>query len=452
MFKKSLLALALITAASSGIANAGTIAVTGGSTNVSLEGNLNVNGGNSVLAAADGGAVVLTTATAYIINDLVTVTVSGAAFNVATTPTLTPANAGTVFSFVDFSGTNTARFRVTTQDEVSGELITFGGYALKTTGAIDKAKVEFSTTAISTNSLIGAYDAAKAVETFAFRSQLVNTITPLNGEVSTGKGRAEFTTSPNQDVLKVASVDNVTDVDGITFTKVTHTIKGNFSFVSDYDLAVNGGNADGDMDAAEIANAFTTTLGAAVGGADGVVYTLNALLSELTVTDTLAGGLDADISVEVNNLGLAAGGSVITAPQSFTISSVATDGTSSISLSEKSAGKFTLDGSSTDIAFMPFGSDYAQSITVTNNGTVVGAITVTLVSGGMTYTTALVAESAAKTVTNISKEVSDFAIASGVTGNASVNVTTNSPGVEVKGIYYHKPTQDRVLVGENTTN
>jgi len=108
---------------------------------------------------------------------------------------------------------------------------------------------------------------------------------------------------------------------------------------------------------------------------------------------------------------------------------------------------FQLNGSSDDIAFLPFGTAYALSITVTNTGTLAGAIVVDLISGGTTFSTTLIAEAEGMAVTNISKEVTDFAAASGIVGNASIKVVVNAPedAIAVKGLYYHKASQDRVL-------
>jgi len=96
---------------------------------------------------------------------------------------------------------------------------------------------------------------------------------------------------------------------------------------------------------------------------------------------------------------------------------------------------------------MPFGSEYAQSITVANRGSVEGAITVTLKAEGKTYTKELTQMAAANSVTNISLEVAAFAKESGITGNAHVNVVVNAPSsnIGVKGVYYHKASADRVL-------
>lgn len=108
------------------------------------------------------------------------------------------------------------------------------------------------------------------------------------------------------------------------------------------------------------------------------------------------------------------------------------------------AGAWSLNGTSKDITFMPFGSAYAQSITVTNRGTVVGEIEVVLTYNGKNYTKTLTAVAAAKSVTDISKEVAAFAKASGITGNANVKVIVNSPSVDVDAVYYSKKDADRV--------
>lgn len=436
MFKKSLLALALAGAALSGAANAATI-TSGGTKAIALEGNLNANLGNSILAPADlTSALTTTVGTAYIVNDVVTFTVSGATFDITSTPTLVGGSA--TYNFIDYSGTNIARFRVAVADASAADTIVLAGWSLKTAGAADKSKITFTSTALSSNATIGAYDTtATAADSFTFGKQLTTTTTKLNGEVSTGKGRAEFTSSANQDVLTIANVNNA-GVDALTINKAVHVVTGNFSYVIDYDATANGGDADGVMDAGEIASAVTNT------GCTSGVVTFNTGLTALTMTDT--GGIAASCAIELNNVGNAAGGSVIVSPQSFTVASTYTDASSNaITVGASGAGSFTLDGSGADIAFLPFGSEYAQSITVTNSGTVVGAITVDLTAAGTTYTKTLTAIADAKSVTNISLEVAAFAAESGITGNARVNVTVNAPNTVVKAVYYHKADGDRVL-------
>jgi hypothetical protein len=440
MFKKSLIALAFAGVAVSGAANAATI-TSGATAAVALEGNLNANLGNSTLAPGDAtAALTTTTGTAYIINDVVQFTVSGASFDTTATPTLAGGTA--TYNFIDYPDANTVRFRVAVADATAGDAIVFAGWSLKTAGATHGSKVTFKSSALSSNASIGAYDAtATGADSFQFARQLTTTITALNGEVSTGNGRAQFTTNPNQDVLTIANTDNG-GVDALTVAKAVHVVTGDFSWLMDYDAVANGGDGDGVLEAAELAVGVTDT------GCTSAVATLNSSMTELTITDT--GALAASCAIELNNVGNAAGGSAITAPQSFTVASTYTDAGSNPISASASAGAFTLDGSVGKTAFMPFGSAYSQSITVTNNGSVVGAITVDLVQDGVKYTKELTATSAAKSVTDISKEVQAFAAESGVTGNASVTVTTNAPGIVVEAIYYHKASMDRVLVP--TTN
>lgn len=452
MFKKTLIALAL-----TGFAGAASAAatITIAPQAIALEGNSIASVGGSVVEGTDlTGGIKIAAGTAYIVNDLIYVTVSGATFDTTVAPTASATTAGTGdANFVDFADANTARFRVTTADWAAADDLTVTGFKLKTTGATKDTVIKFGAKAVSVNPLIGDYDKATAATAFTFEPQVVATLTKLDGEVSTAKGRAEFTTNPNQDVLKVAYTNAEAAIDNLDIAKITHVISGNFSYAMDYDLAANGGNANGKLDAAEVAAAFTTTLGVAAAGADSVAYTLNDTMTELTATHTVVGdvtttdGLDADISIQLNNVGNAAKGSVLQAPQSFTLASTVSSASTSYAMGSVSAGSWTLDGSTDDIELMPFGSEYAQSITVANRGSVEGAITVTLKADGKTYSKELSQVAAANSVTNISLAVAAFAAESGITGNAHVNVVVNAPdaNIGVKGVYYHKASADRVL-------
>ncbi|MBB1384978.1 hypothetical protein H5119_05365 [Pseudoalteromonas sp. SG45-5] len=435
MFKKTLLALALTGVA--GVANAGELTVAGGSKNISIEGNATTAAAGK-LQAADFGDVTLDVGSDYIVNDLVVVTVSGATFDKTVTPTAVPTAGTATFSFVDFSSDNTVRFRVSTANHLAANDITIAGFQLLSGSPANKQKVQFSSNAISVNPLIGNYDAAKAVDLGMFVNQVAYTVTKLDGVVATGKGRAEFTTGLT-DVLTLAATNDSAAIDGITLTKETHVIKGNFSYLADYDLAANGGDADGVVEAAELANAFTTT------GFGAAKLSVDKGLSTLTITDATLPA--ASSTVTFNVIGATKKGSVITAPQSFTVESSVADATTTIPFSAVSAGSWTLDGSTDDIELMPFGSEYSQSITVANRGTVEGVITVTLKADGKTYVKELTQVASANSVTNISLEVAAFAAESGVTGNAHINVVVNAPAanIGVKGVYYHKKSADRVL-------
>lgn len=438
MFKKTLLALALTSVA--GVASAGTVAVTT-TKNISIEGNATTANAGKV-SAADLGTITINPASDYITNDLLVVTVAGAKFDKTSTPkavsTLATASGPAVFDFVDFSDDNTARFRVSQNDHSKADDITVSGFDLLSGTPSDKQKVTFASNAISVNPLIGNYDTSKAVEVAQYVNQVKYTITKLDGVVATGKGRAQFD-SGLSDTLTLAASNDTTAVDALTLTKEEHVIKGNFSYLADYDLAANGGDADGVVEAAELANALTTT------GFGSPVLSVDAGLTTLTIKDASLPA--ASSTVKFNVVGQKDGGSVISAPQSFTIDSSAADASTTITLATASAGSWTLDGSTDDIELMPFGSEYAQSITVANRGTVEGAITVTLKADGKTYSKELSQAAAANSVTNISLAVAAFAAESGITGNAHVNVVVNAPkgNIGVKGVYYHKASADRVL-------
>ncbi|TMO67090.1 hypothetical protein CWC18_01395 [Pseudoalteromonas aurantia] len=441
MFKKSLLALAL--AGVSVASNAATIGTAG--KNVSLEGNKLL--GLSVLETGDLNAVVVDTGAEYIVNDVVQFTISGAEFDTTVNATATPSSVanGASFAFVDYPSATTVRFRVSTRNNPNSAdgNITLAGFKLKTGSAADKGTIKVSSKAISVNPSIGDYDVSKDATIATFKTQLSSALTKFDGEVSTSKGRKEFTNNGStlKDALVTTFTNNSSDVDAITFSKVTHVLKGDFSYAIDYDA-----DKSGKLSAAELlgaGKAFTITA-----ADDTATASINDALTELTLVQTVVNSTVDNVTLTANVKGEAAKGSVITAPQSFTLASTAVNAgsTASVVIAAKDAGKFTLDGSNDDITFMPFDSQYAQSINVTNTGTVVGAITVSLTANGSTYAKTLTATAAAKAVTNISAEVKAFAAEKGITGNAHVNVVVNAPSgnISVDAIYYHKADADRV--------
>lgn len=446
MFKKTLVALAL-----SGLSTAALAAdVTGANDQVSVEGALNA--GELVVdptvtpAKTDITAPAFKQGSEYIVNDVVAITVSGAKFDTTVDPVLSTSGTNATFAFVDYQGDNVARFRVSTANSAKGDTLTLTKFTIDTEGATAKTKVSFSSKAISVNPSIGEYDKSKATSTapaFTYVSQLTAELTKFNGIITTSKGRQEFTDGL-KDVLTVDLTNNSGAKVPLTFTKLTHVLKGSdFSFAMDFDA-----DKDGKLSAAELGNALTiaSTAGAT---ADTFAAKLNDNMTELTITQTIdSNTAEVDsFSVTANVKGQAAKGSVLT-KQSFTIESTAvTASTGTASIPAASAGAWTLDGSSDDIELMPFGTEYAQSITVANRGTVEGAITVTLKAEGKTYTKELTQMAAANSVTNISLEVAAFAKESGITGNAHVNVVVNAPkdNIGVKGVYYHKASADRVL-------
>ena len=213
-------------------------------------------------------------------------------------------------------------------------------------------------------------------------------------------------------------------------------------------------DGDAGIDAGELAAAF-----AATGAADTYTSAIDAAGTKITVTvaDAAAANTVEAMTATFTNAGLSVTATpnsklptqVITLDSTIKYNTAAPAAATKVTATAQAAGSWTLNGSNDDIAFLPFGSDYAQSITVTNTGSVAGAITVDLTAGGKTYTKTLTAVADAKSVTNISLEVAAFAAASGITDNARIKVVVNAPDanneIQVKGLYFHKPTTDRVL-------
>jgi hypothetical protein len=251
-------------------------------------------------------------------------------------------------------------------------------------------------------------------------------------EIDVEEGRKEFTdgatpkVNSSTDSVTVAIADATGDIDLLNAVAVAgtadYTLSGDFTFLdADSSGAIDAGMTLSGTNAAGLqSTSFTNVAGAAAPQAFTVATDASVVLK--TQTFTASAGLDYNTAT--------AGAAV-----------------SKFSASGFAAGSWSLNGSSDDIAFLPFGNEYAQSITVTNIGSVVGEITVELTAEGTTYTTTLAATAAAKSVTNISTEVANFATASGITGNARISIVVNAPtaDIAVKGLYFHKATQDRVL-------
>jgi hypothetical protein len=129
-----------------------------------------------------------------------------------------------------------------------------------------------------------------------------------------------------------------------------------------------------------------------------------------------------------------------------------TSGTTTLDSKSDTFKSWTLNGSDVTIPYLPFGSAYAQSITMTNSGSVVGDITATFTANGKTYDAVSVGTAAAKSVTNVGSAVNAAATALGLK-DAQVQLTVTSPStdIEVVAIYYSKADGDRVQTYSSNT-
>lgn len=454
MLKKSLIAIAL--ASVSTVATAGTVSLNDDTTfaavtaaDISVEGyaaasNKKLEAGNGL--AADS-LVTIKADTAYVANDVVLLTVENGTFDTTvTSPTVTTAATvagaadGTAkASVLDYLNSTTLRLRLGDAIVKDG-VIRVAGLKITPTSASDKDAVKLNSSVLSSNATIGTYDKGTAVTVAEFSQQfVVGTVTKFNGEVSTGKGRQEFTGSSNLADQVAAPISTTAALAlALTATEVNYTLEAsNLSFAADYDLAVNGGNADGKLSDAELKKAFVTPAAATQ------TLSMNAGYTALSIKDTASAGVDLTATV----IGNAKGGAELTAPQGFNLTAKVKHSGGEFTakgLDAASVGAWSLDGSSGDVKFMPFGSQYAQSVTVTNSGTVVGEITAEIFFNGSKFSKTLTATAAANSVTNISSEVAALAAENSVVGDARVRITVNAPNCNVNAVYYHKADADRV--------
>jgi len=349
----------------------------------------------------------------------VVVTFDGATLSASSDAKLAASNAGVNVGKVAYPNATTIEFPITTAAANALDTMTLSDVVLSVDG---------SSNVVMT---IKAISSVAGVEIDSASGVIAAYVDEYSAKVSKGKGFAKqinvasarklFTDGTSSDTATVTVTDLTTDHGDTSASlgagDVVVTLKGDFSFL---DL-----NADGKVDAKDVGSSITGTL---------------AKDLQSTVVKAAAAG-DQTFTV-------ATGGKVTLPAQSYTadvavaytnsLGAVGSDTTSGLN-----AGKWTLNGDQTDIAFMPFGSQYANSITVTNMSALAGEITVTLTDGGKSVS-AEVGVAAAKSVTQIGKEVAALAAANGMT-QANVNVVVNATNTTVVGVYYSKADGDRVL-------
>ena len=289
----------------------------------------------------------------------------------------------------------------------------------------------------ATNTTIGDYAQGSAKKSILIKSELANakvvpTTGAIDGVIDVANERKQFATTPLLDVLTL----DTTTTTGITKLAISSltwdiTLTGDLTKLdTDGDLKLETG--EGSVVASQAAS---TKVAADLG---------SVLFKGVTA--------NAARTFTINLPATAANRSVLT-KQSFSASIAAnytaTTAKTDVSVITNAAvGSWSLNGSGDDVAFLPFGSAFSQSVTVTNTGTVEGEITIDLTSAGSTHTTTLVSTAAAKSVTDISAEVRAYAAEKGVTGNARLNIVVNSPStqIEVKAVYYSKSDNDRAVM------
>jgi len=448
MFKKSLLAASII------LTTAGASAAV--LDNASSSGNTSVYGVEYIANEATGVVVPtvnVTLGAQYSVGDIVSITLSGADIDLTNSVpagNFTAATTETLVLGLLSTSASTATFRVTAASgdhSAATNVVAFSGFKATAASLVDGGTTSFTYAAETSTGIdidsasTNTYKILKGVEEYVAKHAA--STDKFDATVSTGSLRTNFGTGVYADTTLVSfpgytllagEADYASHVaTAVTTSKVT--VMGDFSFLDT--------NGDGKIDATDaITNPIVKT-----GAAASVAWATD--LQSVVITGPAA-FTDAGVIVTAAN----AAGDTTIIDQTFTSSTELTypakTGTGK-KTTALTSGEWDLDGSSAKTNFMPFGAEYAQSITVTNSGSVEGAITVDLFFNGTKYTKTLTATSSAKSVTNISLEVAAFAAESGVDGNAQVTITTNAPSIKVEAVYYHKSSADRVLVPTSNT-
>jgi len=451
MFKKSLLATALMVAAFNSSAAVNAIA----GVNVSQEGSAgaaNITVPNSVV----------TLAAEYTVGDTVTFTVSGASFDtVGSTPVLTAALGGgdTATTGLLSSTASAVTFRITAQTDgtvpnngviFTGGTFTLSGMKLTTASTIDAVGDITVTYSASTSTGITIDSAATNADVAAtVVAQFSSSVTiPANGIIDVNNDRQQFTVGPTTDTIELTPAEAVAAVNDAAYTGATHVIHGDFSWMdTDANSAVSG---------AELTAAF----GMAGAGDDTFANTINAAMDTITVVATDGGANAVEAHTATFTVAGVGAGNAVIPTQTFTVDTTVAYNTAALAAASKvtataaAAGSWTLNGSKVTIPYMPFGDDTAVILRGTNTGTQSGAMSVRYMLEGVDTTWKSLSGSVttlAPGVTNLTALVMDaIKWDAGVTkGKVAIEITTNVPASALTfyAAYKVKSEMDRGFVG-----
>lgn len=465
MFKKTLIALAMTGAAFG--ATAATTMATDTDATTNAPGAAAAGAGKAFMISAEGavgaGSVVFgshglnieiddsgTSAKGFTTLEYITVKLSGA--------TLHPNSAPAVKIFAA-DGTTAITVTGAVVDYVAGVSDTYriklaaatrtALIAAASGGKTDNFKVLLSGAAIANNLASGAKISATVSFISTVGSSVIDSVsgdfaqvipqlstkitsTGLKQSVSVGGARKVFVGGgANHDTASVDVVTTAKAVDLLSVTTAGATQKLSTSILGDFTFL--DADKDGKVDTG------TSATGYVKGG--------QSLLGVVATPAIVAGG-----KVNTQSFSIKTDKKRVIPTQNFTYKTSMLYKNAGISAATYtatgSAGTWSLDGSTDTLAFMPFGPAYAQSITVTNSGTVEGNITVEFQFEGKKTTADLKMVAAKNAVTNISAKVAEAAKAAGIVGNARIRVIIDSPESQIvtTGLYYSKADADRVLV------
>jgi hypothetical protein len=430
MFKKTLIAAAVVATTATFGAAASTVDAT--ATNVGVE-----YARGFVLLSVP--AVTVVPGRDYDSGDIITLTYTGTTLvesyvssgnTIKVTPTLVAS--GALSSNVEFLGYdgNTVQLLVTNpvSFETAGTSVKVSGLVMNGSDAAAKGKVKVSAAGL-VDTVLGAKDVdeSKAIDLVTYATQFGTTIaSKFDGVVDVNALRKKFTDGSTSDTL-VLSNTNASVGASVASKGANYIVKGDFSFLDT--------DGDGKLEAKE--GSVSSTGGTATIAKDMMSLTVSTKSAIATGT----------VGITVNG----AAGSVLP-DQAYSVTSqllyaVGTSTFASSSLNDASAGSWTLNGAKAHIPFLPYGSNYAQSVTVSNTSTQNGGVDLVIYVGDDTVEVEGIATAMAEGVTDISAMVAAAVADAGLSdGSYAFDVVVNAPddAISVTAVYYAKSDGDRV--------
>jgi hypothetical protein len=433
MFKKSLLALSVL-AVSTTVSAAGSYITVPSASDAKAPtiGVLGMTGTGAPTSFTPSSVVMtLSSANAFSSTDKITVSLDGASLGLGTNVVATQSTANVQHPLtVKYSGSNTA-FEISGTSNASMANDT---QIVLTGMQIVPGSVKAGATSTITMNVLSSLGASIDSAT----GKLGTFINELSSKVTDKIGAAKIDVSKDSKILVGTASDSIalsisyTPADFNSLSAVltnSVTLGGDFSWM--YDAS----------------NAHIASTVSAVSGFDfsSAAVAPNASSAFTVLSSANSISTDTFESVITPNL---SNGSIPTTKYSVDVASKV--GTTTLYSASYDLGSWTLNGSDVTIPYMPFGSAYASSITMTNSGSVVGDITATFTANGKTYDAVNVGTAAAKSVTNIGSAVAAAANALGLKdAQVQLSVTSPSSDIKVVAIYYSKADGDRVQTYSN---
>jgi hypothetical protein len=400
----------------------------------------------------------------YTINDTVTFTITGNAIREASLPDnvvntgSTPGGTNEVvlsrISSSTASGNLVATYRVTkigddVINDTINEAFTFSGLQVLPRNLTGAVTVSYAAQTATGLELDTSGAAAKQTQTLTSAAQQFSAISldkddDFSAVIDVNQQRLQFTAATADPTVEATIVNGLPVTDPVTnfvtdgSTDVTHidyTINGNFAWLLD---------DDGDVDADVAAVNF---------GGCGAPDLSNEEVTATSISYRCASDVATFVTIEV-----AAGNEVVIPRQSFSVdATVAFDaaGTAGTkTLSTVAAGEWTLNGSSVNIPYMPYGANISQVINLNNAGSQTGDITVEGFARGeeTSFGPYVIGEAVAGRQTAIAGAIKDVIHAKGLQNErVSLTIVTNVPGddVTVYSAYNVNGTGARLVVNDS---